>query len=156
MLVLKGYARDGLTDEEIAKKIGISSATFYNWCNRFVEIFDTIKKGREPVNVQVEDTFFEKKLQGYTVEEKTTEKTISRDKDGNIVGSTEHIKKTERYIPPDTTAMLFYMKCRMSEKYNDRLNVKVDNLSELPKLYDALKENDDDVRETVSEAKKDI
>lgn len=156
MLVLKGYARDGLNDKEIADKIGISTVTFYEWTKRFPNFINTIKKGREPVNVQVEDTFFEKKLQGYTVEEKTTEKTINRDKDGNIVGTTEHIKKTERYIPPDTTAMLFYMKCRMPEKYNDRLNVKVDNLGELPKLYDALKENDDDVQETVSEAKKDI
>ena len=51
--------------------------------------------------------------------------------------------------------MLFYMKCRMPEKYNDRINVSIDNGKELPKLYEAL-EADDDIREVVEEAETDI
>lgn len=144
LLKLKSYARDGLNDKEIAAKIGITQETFYQWIKRFSEFSESIKKGREPINTIVEDTFFNEKLQSRTIKEKTVEKTIHRDADGNITGSSEHIKETERFIPADTTAMLFYMKCRMPEKYNDKLNVTVeDNRNgQLADLIEGLKEDD--------------
>lgn len=104
------------------------------------------------MNTIVEDTFFETKLKPQFIKETTTETTIHKDADGNVTGSTSHKRVTERYIPADTTAMLFYMKCRMPEKYNDRLNVNVESNKELPKLYAALEsEDNDDVREVVAE-----
>lgn len=144
LLVLKGYARDGLKDEDIADKIGISVATFYNWCNRFVEFLEAIKKGREPLNTIVEDTFLETKLKPQTVVETVTEKTITRDANGNITGSVEHVRKQERYIPADTTAMIFYLKCRMSGKYNDKLKVTLnaEKNGQLADLIEGLKEDD--------------
>lgn len=119
-----------MTDKEISQNIGISQETFYQWTKLYSEFSEAIKKGRQPVNLIVEKTFFEEKLKGRTVKEKTTEKTIHRDADGNIVSSSEHIRTTERYIPADTTAMLFYMKCRMPEKYNDKINVAINNQPE--------------------------
>lgn len=155
LATIEGYARDGLNDNEIAKKLHITPSTFYEWLKNFSEIKETIKKARVPVNEIVEKTFFDTKLKPQTVVETITEKTIHRDAEGNITSSTEHVKKQERYIPADTTAMLFYMKCRMPEKYNDRINVSIDNGKELPKLYEAL-EADDDIREVVEEAETDI
>lgn len=101
------------------------------WKNQFPELTETIKKARRPVNKIVENTFFEEKLKGRTVSEKTIEKTIHRDAEGNITSSSEHIRTTERYIPADTTAMLFYMKCRMPEKYNDKLNISFNSKEEI-------------------------
>ena len=155
LATIEGYARDGLNDNEIAKKLHITPSTFYEWLKNFSEIKETIKIARVPVNEIVEKTFFDTKLKPQTVVETITEKTIHRDAEGNITSSTEHVKKQERYIPADTTAMLFYMKCRMPEKYNDRINVSIDNGKELPKLYEAL-EADDDIREVVEEAETDI
>lgn len=140
LLTLTGYAREGLTDAEISKKIGIAVQTFYDWCNRFDEFSDAIKKGRKPVIVEVEDTFFEKKLKGYTVTETITEKSIQRDANNEIIGSTEHIRKSERYIPPDTTALIFYLKCRAKDRYNDKVSVSIDdNNGMLADLIDGLK-----------------
>lgn len=152
LLLIESFARDGLTDEEICKKIGVSKPSFYDWIKRFPNFLNALKKGRQPVNAIVEKTFFEEKLKGRFVKEKTVEKTIHRDADGNITSSSEHIKETDHYIPADTTAMLFYMKCRMPDKYNDRINVKLDNANELPQLYKALEaeEESDDVREANS------
>ena len=159
MILLEGYARDGLTDEEIAKTLQINVSTLYDWLKKFPEITNAIKKGRQPVNRIVEKTFFEEKLKGRTVKERTVERTTHRDADGNITGTSEHIKDTDRYIPADTTAMLFYLKCRMPEKYNDRVNIKIDNANELPQLYKALEaeeEVSDDVQEANAEAEEDI
>ena len=137
--------------------MNISPSTFYEWLKKFSEISKAIKKGREPVNTIVEDTFFETKLKPQTISETTTETTIHYDAEGNKTGSSIHKKVTERYIPADTTAMLFYMKCRMPEKYNDRLNVNIESNKELPKLYQALESEDsDDVREVVTETEDSI
>lgn len=142
--MLEGYARDGLTDKEIAQTIGVNEATFCRWKNSQPSIVQAIKKGRQPINAIVEKTFFEEKLKGRSVKEKTVEKTIHRDAEGNITSSSEHIRETERYIPADTTAMLFYMKCRMPQKYNDKINLTVEDKrnGQLADLIEGLKEDD--------------
>lgn len=145
LLQIKGWARDGLSDKEIAKKkLNIGETTFCRWKNDYPEIVKALKKGRAPVLVQVEDTFHEKKLQGYFVDEEVTEITISKDSDGREIGRSEHKRVSKRYIPPDTTAMIFYLKCRMSDKYNDRINLMVDDKrnGKLADLIAGLREDD--------------
>ena len=140
--MVKSFARDGLTDDEIARnKLHISIPTFYDWIKRFPEFSKAIKSGRAPVNVKIEDTFFEEKLKGNFVDEEVTETTIHKDANGNVTGSSIHKRVSKRYIPADTTAMIFYLKCRMRDKYNDKLTVSGDIKleSEVPKLYEALK-----------------
>lgn len=144
LLEIKGWARDGLTDEEIMKKIGISKPTFYSWQKKYDNFLNALKEGRAPVNVEIEDTFIDKKLRGYFVEEEVQERVIRKDANGMVIGETAHVRKFKRYIPPDTTAMIFYLKCRLANKYNDRLNVVVeDNRNgKLAELIEGLKEDD--------------
>lgn len=66
LLLLEGWARDGLTDEQIAKNIGITATTLYEWKNRFPEISDALKKGKEVVDYQVENALLNKALGGDT------------------------------------------------------------------------------------------
>lgn len=40
LIRLESYARDGLTDEQIAKEIGVTTATLYNWKKAHKPIFD--------------------------------------------------------------------------------------------------------------------
>lgn len=137
LLLLKGWARQGLTDEEIAQNMGIVPSTLYIWLKEHKEISKAIKEGRKPVIIEVEDTFIEKKLKGYYVEEEVEE--ITQHPDG---GQTKHKRKTKRYIPPDTTAMIFYLKCRLANIYNDRLAVQFNtNNGQLADLIEGLKNN---------------
>ena len=55
LLRIEGWARDGLTDEQIAKNMGISHQTFYEWSRRFPEMSDTLKKGKAPVDREIEN-----------------------------------------------------------------------------------------------------
>lgn len=66
LTLLKGWARDGLTDEQIAHNCGISATTLYNWKNRHVEILEALKKGKEVVDYQVENALLKKALVGDT------------------------------------------------------------------------------------------
>lgn len=120
--MIKGWARDGLTDEEISRNMGINPTTLPEWKKKFPEIVEALKTGRRPVIVEVEDTFFERKLKGYYIDEEIVE--VTKHPNGE---KTEHRKKMKRWIPPDTTAMIFYLKCRKPKQYNDKLALSADS-----------------------------
>lgn len=54
LILLEGWARDGLTDEQIAKNIGISRASLYEWKKRSWHIW-RLKKGKEVIDFEVEN-----------------------------------------------------------------------------------------------------
>ena len=66
LLLLQGWARDGLTDAQIAENMGINVATLYRWKNEYSEIRDTLKKTKEVVDRQVENALFKKACEGDT------------------------------------------------------------------------------------------
>lgn len=66
LLLLKGWARDGLTDEQIAKNIGITLSTFYEWKKKYSDISESLKKGKEIVDYQVENALLSSALEGNT------------------------------------------------------------------------------------------
>lgn len=81
LLLLEGWARDGLTDEQLAEKMGINPATLYDWKNKHPEISEALKKGKEIVDIQVENALLKRAL-GYEYMEERVE--IS-EKDGRKV-----------------------------------------------------------------------
>ncbi len=66
LTLLAGWARDGLTEEQIAAKMGISRSTLSEWKKKFPEIADTINKNKEIVDYQVESALLESALKGNT------------------------------------------------------------------------------------------
>lgn len=106
LIKLEGWARDGLTDEQIAQNIGINPATLYVWKNNYPEISESLKKGKEVVDYEVENALLKRAL-GYTVkEEKLT-------KDGEVV-------ELEREVPGDVTAQIFWLKNRKPDAWRDK------------------------------------
>ena len=64
LLLLQGWARDGLTDEQIAQRIGISTKTLYRWKNAHSSIRLALKKGKAVVDFAVENALLKKALAG--------------------------------------------------------------------------------------------
>lgn len=64
LILLEGWARGGLTDEQIAKNMGISVATLYNWKSKYFEILEALKKGKEVVDFEVENALLQSALNG--------------------------------------------------------------------------------------------
>lgn len=67
LLKIEGWARDGLTDEQIAENIGISRSTLNMWKNRYSDISDTLK-GKDVIDLQVENALLRRAL-GYEYKE---------------------------------------------------------------------------------------
>lgn len=116
MILLEGWARDGLTDDQIAHNMGITRSTLYEWKNRFKDISDALKRGKEVVDILVENALLKRAL-GYESEETTTE---VREENGK---QTKWIRKTVRAVPPDTTAQIFWLKNRRPDKWRDKHEV---------------------------------
>lgn len=64
LILLEGWARDGLTDEQIAHNMGIATGTLYSWKKSHVEICEALKKGKEVVDFQVENALVQAALGG--------------------------------------------------------------------------------------------
>ena len=83
LLKIEGWARDGLIDTEIAQMMEINPDTLYNWKKKFPQISEALKKGKDVIDRQVENSLLRRAL-GYEYEEvkevykddKLIEKTI--------------------------------------------------------------------------------
>ena len=64
LILLEGWARDGLTDEQIAKNIGISRSTLFEWRKKHKDISNALKKGKEVVDMEVENALLKSALDG--------------------------------------------------------------------------------------------
>ena len=64
LLKLEGWARDGLTDEQIAQNMAIGYSTLQTWKMKYQDIRDTLKRGKEVVDLQVENALLKRAL-GY-------------------------------------------------------------------------------------------
>ena len=64
LIALKGWARNGLTDEQIAHNVGISAKTLYEWKNKYSEIRESLKINKEIADLQIENALYNKALKG--------------------------------------------------------------------------------------------
>lgn len=61
---LRGWARRGLTNEEIAANMGISAATLYNWKNNNLEFLEVLKADKDYCDDQVENALYKAAMEG--------------------------------------------------------------------------------------------
>lgn len=66
LILLQGWKRNGLTDEQIAHNIGVTPRTLENWKNKYVQIFRALKVGKEQANFAVEGKLFQRAMSGNT------------------------------------------------------------------------------------------
>lgn len=64
LVLMQGWKRSGLTDEEIAQNIGIRRETLYAWKNKYPNINNALKRGKEQSNFLIENVLFRKALSG--------------------------------------------------------------------------------------------
>lgn len=144
LLKIEGWARDGLTDKQIAEqKIGVNESTLHRWKKTHPQVMQALKRGKEVVDRQVENALLKNAL-GFEYEETKTYITVNPD--GT---KSQRVEKTKKIQRPDTTAGIFWLKNRKPGVWRDRqqlehsgdigLNNPFEDLTtdELRKLADA-------------------
>ena len=122
LLRIEGWARDGLTDEQIAKNIGVSYSTFRVWRDKHPALSAALKKGKAPVDIEVENALLKKALGFSVMVKKPIKVKTKRQLQGKGTIEEEHIEYAEEgvYVPPDTTAQIFWLKNRKPDKWRDK------------------------------------
>lgn len=64
LTLLEGWARNGLTDEQIAHNMGIVTSTFYEWKKKYPKFSEVLKKNKEVVDLEVENALLKSALGG--------------------------------------------------------------------------------------------
>lgn len=110
LLLLEGWARDGLTEEQIAHNMGCAYSTLRDWRDKYPALSAALKRGKEVVDIEVENALLKRAL-GYDY---TEERVEISEKDGRkVIQITKH-------IAADTTAQIFWLKNRRPDRWRDK------------------------------------
>lgn len=108
----RALAIEGLTNEEIAERMGMAKSTLQTWRKKYPEFSAAIKEGKDEADAKVEMSLF-KRATGYDVEE---EKALN-------IGGDLVIARVRTHIHPDPTSCIFWLKNRKPGKWRDRQEI---------------------------------
>ncbi|MVL97098.1 helix-turn-helix domain-containing protein [Staphylococcus aureus] len=111
--LVEGWKREGLTDEQIARNLGVSKHTLIKWKKNIPDFLDAIKKGKEVSDYELENALHKRAVGYYYEEETVTNK-------GEVV-------KIKKYEHANPTSLIFALKNRLPHKYRDKVEQEITN-----------------------------
>lgn len=114
LLRITQWFREGATDKEVAvEHMGIGRTTFYRWIKESEALKAAVEEGKKPVEAIVEGALI-KSATGFEVME------------GRITADGKKVM-VKKYIPPNITAIIYYLKSRNPQRWGDKLAVEIAN-----------------------------
>lgn len=120
LLLVEAWARNGLTDEQIAKNLDISKDSFYKYKKKHTDFSDSLKRGKEVIDFEVENALLKRAL-GYKYNEVTKELCKDKETGEETLVITKIVTKE---VAPDTTAQIFWLKNRKPLEWRDKRDVE--------------------------------
>lgn len=141
LLLVTAWARDGLSEEQIAHNMGIRRETLNVWKNSYPLISNALKKGKEVVDIEVENALHLSAV-GHT---RTVRKAVKLKTEKQVPGKGKIVEERieyadeEVYIPPSNVAQIFWLKNRKPDRWSDKPVTTEVTVSADDGLLDALK-----------------
>lgn len=110
LLLIEGWAKDGLTNEQIAHNMGIVRDTLHRWSKKSPDIYDALKNGKEVSDREVENALFKNAVGFHYIEDQLSD--------------TGEIVQVSKYHKPNTTAQIFWLKNRKPSIWRDKQNIE--------------------------------
>lgn len=126
LLLLESWARDGMTVEQVAAKVGIHPSTLRGWMAKYPEIKKAVNNGRELVDYKVENALLKSAL-GYKTKEV---KVITTIRNGKVVKEEKEV--VDKEFAPSVGAIQTWLYNRRPDKWKpaNARNSILDNLDE--------------------------
>ncbi|WP_291563694.1 MULTISPECIES: helix-turn-helix transcriptional regulator [unclassified Clostridium] len=145
LMLVEGWARNGLTDEQIAKNLGIAYSTFREYKKKYSALSAALKKGKEVIDFEVENALLKRAL-GYEYEEVTQERVLRKDERGQPITDIHGFplyemvvtKKVKKEVTPDTTAQIFWLKNRKPQEWRDKRDIEHSGNMKVNNPYEGL------------------
>ena len=130
LLRIEGWARDGLSEEQIAHNMGVAYSTLRDWKEKYSALSTVLKNSKEVADRIVENALYRRAIGTHEKIKKPIKvKEIIYDEiTGKKLEEREVIKYVEEdlYVTPDVTAQIFWLKNRKPQDWRDRKDVNVD------------------------------
>lgn len=114
----------GFIDKEIAKVLDVSKKTLENWKAKNKNFLPTLKGDKQVADDKVQKALYERAL-GYEYKEITIEYI----KIGKAKTPAKKTKEVIKQLAPDTTAQIFWLKNRQPDKWRDKKEVTLTELT---------------------------
>lgn len=111
LLLIEAWARDGLTLDQIAANLDVAKSTLCDYQNRYSDLTNALKRGREVIDVMVENALLKAAL-GYDY----TEEELNK-----MTGEPIELRKVAH---PNTTALIFWLKNRKPAQWRDKQEIE--------------------------------
>ena len=102
----------GQVEGKIHRDLGVSHQTWNEYKNKYPELVDAIKAGKQDICSQLQQTLYTIANGGY----------IYTDQVANSKGEAVDVEKT---LPPNVSALLFALKNHMPDFYKDKRDLEV-------------------------------
>lgn len=112
----------GATDEEIADFFDVSPRTLSRWKTTRPAFVEALRRGKDVADDRVEDSLYHRALAREIEEEQAIKiKKVTYGDNGKRLLEEERVEivKVRKYMPPDTTAMIFWLKNRRPDQWRD-------------------------------------
>ena len=123
---LQGWARDGLSDEQLAEKMGVCPSTFYAWKNKYPEISEALREGKEVADRRVENALynscFDRKI---TIRRPFKVKEVYYDNGKRCERERVMYGEEDVAIPANEKAIEFWLANRKPEKWSRKEKLEV-------------------------------
>ena len=124
LLRIRGWARDGLTDKDIAKNMRVSYSTLKEWKKRHAAIAEALSQGKDAADRVVENALY-LSATGFTktVRKPVKVKQIDYDPEtGKKIAEREKYIAVEEeiFVSPQVAAQIFWLKNRKPEQWRDK------------------------------------
>ena len=126
-LLIHYMARDGLDEEEIAKRLDIRLSRLKGIIAEDKEIIRDLDYARMLTDYRVEDSLLKKALGATVTETRETDK-----------GSGSETVTSTKEVQGDTSAIQFWLKNRCPEKWNEKSAGNADTIERLERIFKAI------------------
>ena len=116
LLRISGWARDGLTYQQIADNMRINVTTLRDWRKAYPSIDSALKESADIADRHVENALYKRAL-GYTYDEVTQELRLNKETGEELFVETRRVTKQ---VLPDVTAQIYWLKNRKPKDWRDK------------------------------------
>jgi hypothetical protein len=115
-LLARWAAQKNLDLADVAHQIGIPVALLRQWLRDHPELSAAVTEGHRTADAKVIEALY-KRATGYDYE--NSERLVTKHKVKGQTTETQTARKTQHHLPPDTRAILFWLKNRRPDQWSD-------------------------------------
>ena len=126
---VKAWARDGVIEKDIAKRLGIAYSTLKLYKNQFLAFSAALKESKDIYDDSVVDALYKNTLGGVVSLKKVFKLKRKIYENGKIVREEEYLedREEEEYYPPNVTAQIYWLNNRRPQEWRQRVDTNDTN-----------------------------